>query len=285
MGRINKATRPFFCASRKEGQAFIEDEVSFDWHSGMSWQVRQRSSDAMHEAILEKFSKSNLKADEILEVSTASHDYDVGQALSAMNLIYVDPVTLESHPVENWFQSSKVFMKDGKKRGPYRELLGVRLAKRYINPHPDKKTIEQLENDPLFEMVQNDINGAKMSSFNLSGEEYPLIPRSAFYDYLYVSALCQPQNRALAESLLSYRVFTDIMFNPGTGKTKRFNTQARSCAIFVALNKQSRLDEGHPRFSQFIDAVAYKDESDGCADKNLDQANGLVKESACTRRC
>lgn len=261
MGRINKATRPFFCASRKEGQAFIEGEVSFDWHSGMSWQVRQRSSDAMREAILDKFSKTNLKADEILEVSTASHDYDVGQALSAMNLIYTDPVTSESYPLENWFQSSKVFIKEGKERGPYRELLDAKLAKRYINPHPDKKTIEQLKDDPLFEMIQSEINESKMSCFKLSGKEYPLIPRSAFYDYLYVSALCQPQNRTLAEGLMGYRIFTDIMFNPGNGKTKRFNTQARSCAIYVALNKRRQFDEGPLGFSQFVDAVAYENES------------------------
>lgn len=266
MSRINKATRPFFCASKRDGQAYIEDEVEFDWHSGMSWQVRQRSSDAMHEAILEKFSQSDLNSSEILEVSTASHDYEVGQALSAMNLIYTDPDSLESYPLENWFQSSKVFLKDGRERGPYKDLLNVRLAKRYINPHPDKKTIEQFEGDPLFEKIQSEISGSKMSCFRLSGEDYPLLPRSAFYDYLYVSALCQPQNRELAEDLLNFRVFTDIMFSPGSGKTKRFNTQARSCAIYVALSKRGFLDSGMPTFDRFVREVDYRidaDESEG----------------------
>lgn len=258
MARINTAIRPFFCASKRDGQAYIEDEIEFDWHSGMSWQVRQRSSDAMHEAILQKFSKSDLEPSEILEVSTASHDYEVGQALSAMNLIYTDPDTLESYPLENWFQSSKVFLKDGRERGPYRELLNVRLAKRYINPHPDKKTIEQFEGDPLFEKIQSEINGSKMNCFRLSGEDYPLLPRSAFYDYLYVSALCQPQNRELANGLMGFRVFTDIMFNPGSGKTKRFNTQARSCAIYVALSKRGILDLGMPTFDEFVREVDYK---------------------------
>lgn len=49
--------------------------------------------------------------------------------------------------MENWFQSSKVFVKDGIERGPYRELLSIRLAKRYVNPRPDKKTVEQLKGD------------------------------------------------------------------------------------------------------------------------------------------
>ena len=79
-----------------------------------------------------------------------------------------------------------------RERGPYRELLGIRLAKRYVNPHPDKKTLEQLKGDMLFDNIQREIAGAQMSCFKLSGAEYPLLPRSAFYDYLYVSALCQP---------------------------------------------------------------------------------------------
>lgn len=265
MARINSATRPFFAPAKKEGgQAFFEDEVAFDWHSGMSWRVRQRSSDAMRDAILERYASGGLSADEVLEVSTASHDYETGQALSAMNLIYEDPDTLESYPVENWFQSSKVYGKDGREFGPYRELLNVRLAKRYINPHPDKKTAEQLKDDPLFARIQSEIGGMGMSRFELCGESFPLVPRSAFYDYLYVSALAQPQNKGLAESLLSFRVFTDIMFNPGSGKCRRFNTQARSCAIYVALAKRGLLDGPMPSFDEFVDMVAYEQEEIIC---------------------
>lgn len=262
MARINTATRPFYCASKRGGQAYIEDTVEFDWHSGMSWQVRQRSSDALHEAILQKFAQSDLRASEILEVSTASHNYDLGQALSAMNLIYTNPGTGESRPLENWFQSSKVFVKDGKERGPYKELLDVRLSKRYVNPHPDKKTVEQFNGDPLFERIQSEINGSTMSCFRLSGADYPLLPRSAFYDYLYISALCQPQNKELAEGLMGFRVFTDIMFNPSSGKTKKYNTQARSCAIFVALSKRGVLDTGIPAFEKFVHEVNYTSDSD-----------------------
>lgn len=263
MARVNKATRPFFCASKRgDGCAYLEDEVDFDWHSGMSWQVRQRSSDAMHRAILEKFPQIGLEPSEILEVSTASHDYEVGQALSALNLIYTDPDSHESHPLENWFQSSKVFVKNGKEWGPYRELLDIKHAKRYINPNPDNRTVAQFKDAPLFERtlfkrIQDEIRGSMMSCFKLFGEEYPLVPKSAFYDYLYVSALCQPQNRELADKLMDFRVFTDIMFNPGAGKTKRYNTQARSCAIYVALARRHALDAGVPAFKDFVEAVDY----------------------------
>lgn len=216
----------------------------------------------MHEAILLRYSKHGLKPEEILEVSTASHDYEVGQALSAMNLIYVDPETQESYPVENWFQSSKTFVKDGIERGPYRELLSIRLAKRYVNPHLDMKTIEQLKGDMLFDNIQSEIAGSQMSCFKLSGAEYPLLPRSAFYDYLYVSALCQPQNRSIAEGLMQFRVFTDIMFNPGTGKNKKFNTQARSCAIYVALKKRGQLGAEMLSYRDFIASVNYDDSAE-----------------------
>lgn len=261
MARINKAIRPFFAASKEPGQAYFEDEIEFDWHSGMSWQVRQRSSDSLREMILAKYSEKGLKSEEILEVSTASHDFEVGRALSAMNLILENPDTLDAYPVENWFQSSKVFSKDGKEYGPYPELLNIRLAKRYINPHPDKKTSEQLKDDQNFIRIQNEIRGASMSCFMFNRQEYPLTPKSAFYDYLYVSALTQPRNADLARSLLSYRVFTDIMFNPSSGKKRRFNTQARSCAIYVSLSKRGLLDEKKmPPFDTFLAMVEYESE-------------------------
>lgn len=264
MRAINRATRPFYAPSKMEGQAFFEGEVTFDWHSGMSWKVRQRSSDCMRGAILAEYGERCRLCDEdILEVSTASHDYGIGQALSAMNLLYTSPCTDETYPVENWFQAAKVFQRDGVDCGPYRDLLNIRLAKRYINPNPDKKTREQFEEDPLFQRIQREIEGSKMCRFQMEGEEYPLIPKSAFYDYLYVSALCQPQNSALAEGLLRFRAFTDIMFNPGTGKARRYNTQARSCAIYVALANRGALDEGMLSFDSFVNEVGYVEKPAG----------------------
>lgn len=260
MARVNRAIRPFFAPSRRKGCAFYEEDVSFDWHSGMSWQVRQRSSDSMANAIMERYASKGLLREEILEVSTASHDYGIGQALSAMNLAYRNPSTNEVHPVENWFQASKVFQGDAALYGPFTELLNVPLAKRYVNPYPDKKMTEKLRNDQLFQKIQTQIQGQEMCRFELDGVRYPLVPRSAFYDYLYVSALLQPQNDELARSLLGYRVFTDIMFNPGKGKHRRFNTQARSCAIFVSLTKRGALEDGVPQFREFVDAVAYPSE-------------------------
>ena len=81
--------------------------------------------------------------------------------------------------------------------------------------------------------------------------------RSCFYDFLYAKALYQERNADLAERLCSYRVFTDIMFNPGTGKKQKFNTQARSCAIFVSLTKRDLIDDALFDIETFIDLVEY----------------------------
>lgn len=262
MAKTSIATRPFFIANQNtDNRAYYEDSVSFTWHNGMSWQVRQRSSDAMREAILKKLNIEKAKEEEFLEVSTASRNYEIGTGLSALNLIYTDPQTRESYPVENWFQAAKVFGMAGNEKGPYPELLKVRLAKRYVNPSPDKKTVLQMKDDPLFQSIQNDINGASLTHFCMSRMTYPAVPRSAFYDYLYVSALNQRQNGKLADAVLSYRIFTDIMFNPGFGKRRRYNTQARSCAIYVSLRLSGKLVEGaNLDFDSFVSAVKYPEE-------------------------
>lgn len=260
MGAIKRAIRPFFGASRKDGCAYIEDNVEFDWHSGMSWQVRQRSSKCLAEAIMQRYGSAGLRAEDILEVSTASEEYETGKALSAINLMYEDPATGRVFSVENWFQAAKVFERDGLVFGPYDELLTVKTPKRYVNAFLDKKIAEQYEDDALFQQIQSDIEGASLARFELWGEEFPLIPRSCFYDYLYAKALCQERNTDLAERLCNYRVFTDIMFTPGTGKKQKFNTQARSCAIFVSLSNRGLIDEAIEDIESFVDHVRYKSE-------------------------
>lgn len=262
MGTTARATRPFFGASRKDGGcAFVEESIEFEWHKGISWQVRQRSSESMAQAIAERYAPS-LSREDILEVSTASADYETGQALSALNLVWEDPATGESHPVENWFQAAKAYSRAGKSIGPFHELLGVSKPGRYLNLNLDKKTLEQYENDSLFWEIRDSLAGATLSSFMLRGEEFPIVPRSCFYDFLYVSALSQSQNARLAERLTGYRVFTDIMFNPGSGKARKYNTQARSCAIFASLSRRGLVGQALYDTSCFIRAVGYPEESD-----------------------
>lgn len=264
---IKHAIRPFFAAAKSGTPLFYEQEVEFEWHSGMSWQVKQRSSDSFQSAILEKYSKSGLAPSELLEVSTASHNHETGQALSALNLMYEDEGTGIIRPVENWFQSAKVFTDSGQTFGPYKELLDRDKPKRYLNTRLDKKTKEQYANDDLFERIQLQIANATMCGFELHGETYPILPRSAFYDYLYVCALSQSRNKEIAQSLLGFRVFTDIMFTPGKGVRRKYNTQARSCAIYVALANRNLLDQALSGYKSFVETVGYPEEDAGLSNE------------------
>lgn len=260
MSSIKHAIRPFFAASEKPGQIFYEESIAFDWHSGMSWQVRQRSSDSLANAILARYAASGLGEEDILEVSTASKSHDIGKALSAINLTYIDEISGKSYSVENRFQSAKVFERNGVSLGPYPGLLEIKSPMRYLNSSLSANIAKQYESDELFNSIQEEIRGSSLSRFEMSDKVFPLVPRSCFYDYLYVSALRQEQNRHLTESIMRYRVFTDIMFNPGSGRNKKYNTQARSCAIFVALRKRGLLDVAMDDIVSFTAIVKYQDD-------------------------
>jgi len=266
MSEIARAKRPFFAVKSEEkgGCIYFEKEIEFDWHKGMSWQVRQRSSIAMAKVIEEMYPE---KKGRILEVSTKSTNYELGVALSALNLMYTDLETQETHTIENWFQSSKQFSRQGEVFGPYTELLNVdpKNAKRFINPNLDKKTAEQYADSPLFNRIQSEIKGANLRSFVFLGKKYKTEPKSGFYDYIYLKAL--NQNQKLANAIKEYSVFTDIEFTPRVnGRIVRYNTQARACAIFAALSNKGLLNIALEDFDSFVDCVQYdtdnKDEPD-----------------------
>lgn len=258
MSDIARAKRPFFAAksANKEGCVYFEEEVEFDWYKGMSWQVRQRSSLAMQQVIEKKYPQTKGK---ILEVSTKSSNHKLGIALSAMNLMYTDFETQEIHPIENWFQSSKQFARQGELFGPYLELLNIepKLAKRFVNSDLGEKIAEQYEDNEVFNRIQREIKGASLSSFVFLGKSFKTEPKSGFYDYIYSKALSQ--NLELANAIKEYTVFTDIEFNPIiNGRVVRYNSQARACAIFVALSNKGILSSALKDFDSFVACVQYE---------------------------
>lgn len=185
---------------------YCEDYIDYTYYSGFAISQKQKSIKSLHSSINEKYPDSK-----ILEISTKSENY-LGVQLSAFNLMFFHDEIRENRHIENVFQSSKVF-RDG---GPFRDLLNV---------HPrDAKRDERLT-----------VSGP-LVSFNLYGVDWPLEPKSMFYDWLYVSAL--KQHPALAEELLQYDTFTDIEFN----HKKSINCQARAAAIFVSLVKNNELN-------------------------------------------
>ena len=76
-----------------------------------------------------------------------------------------------------------------------------------------------------------------MLHFTFERELFPLRPRTAFYNWLYINAL--GENPDLAEQILEFDAFTDIEFNP----EKSINCQAEAAALFIALHGKGLLDQ------------------------------------------
>lgn len=128
-------------------------------------------------------------------------------------------------PFENIFQSSKVF----ENGGPYRDLL-------HVSSKEAKKDYRLR-------------NSGKLIAFDFDGKSYPLTPMTAFFDYLYCKTLFD--NPALWGALYDYSFFTDIELNPKRSK----NCQARSVAIFLALERRNVLEDALSSFESFVEMV------------------------------
>ena len=193
---IGKTIRPIFIPQRN-GIGVIEQNIAFDWHMGMSAEVRKRSIKSFHEKAKEE------GFNHILEASSKS-EQPIGIQLSAFNL-----KNIKGYPVENLFQSSKVFVNGG----PYRDLLTV-------TPREAKKDSRLRES-------------GEMVKFTFNQQDFPLEPKSLFYDWLYLNVLFSDRNLALREELFDnyFDAFSDIEFNP----QKSFSCQARTLALCVSL--------------------------------------------------
>ncbi len=135
-----------------------------------------------------------------LEVSTKSEE-ELGIKLSAFNL------RLNGIPVENVFQASKVF----ENGGPYLDLLNV-------SPK-DAKRDERLH------------NSGRLIAFKYNGDTWELFPKTAFYDFIYLSAVAEQFTLEELNKILEYEFFTDIEFN----HRKSINTQARTVALLKSI--------------------------------------------------
>ena len=116
--------------------------------------------------------------------------------------------------VECAYQGSKVF----ENGGPYHDLYSVSSR--------SAKTDERLR------------NSGELIAFNFCGEDFPIEPKTAFYDWLYITALCQ-KKKDMMQQLESFLGFSDIVFNPN----RSLNCQARAAALFVSLSKNGLIDE------------------------------------------
>lgn len=204
MSKIGKTTRPIFIPKQKT-IGVMEKNISFDWHMGMSVEVRKRSIKSLHEEA-KKAGFLN-----ILEASSKS-EQKIGIQLSAFFL-----TNITGYPVENLFQSSKVF----ENGGPYRDLL--------------TKTPKEAKQDERLK------NSGNMVKFSFNKQDFPSEPKSLFYDWLYINVLFSDKNLDLREEFfnLNFDAFSDIKFNP----KKSFSCQARTLALCVSLYKNESIAE------------------------------------------
>ena len=206
------AQRPVFAPARN-GTAIVEETlVEFRWHPGFAPSQKKKCVDELHRAA------AALGLEPLLEVSSKS-ELPLGRDLSAFNLeIAADGAVI---PLECAFQGSKVF----EAGGPYDDLFQA-------GPREAKRDPRLKESGPL-------------TGFRFQGRDFPLSPKTAFYDWLYLQALTRRE--ASHDALAGFAGFTDIEFNP----KRSLNCQARSCAIFLSLRNRGVLDAALSSFDKF----------------------------------
>ena len=189
---------------------FIDEECvrkrlyEFEWFSGFAVSQKQKSIKSLHQAVKRRDPSASP-----LEISTKG-EVEIGRRLSAFNL------KLDGYTLENVFQSSKVF----EKGGPYTDLLEV-------SPKEAKR-------DPRLK------ESGALVSFRYLGKDWPLFPKTVFYDYIYYQAVKKNFGKEEIMEFMKYNFFTDIEFNPNHS----INTQARSAAIVrLVLEEKGELAE------------------------------------------
>lgn len=176
----------------------VAKNIDFDWFPGFSVAQKQRCITSLHDACARSGTPN------VLEISTKSMQ-EVGVAASAFNLSFNMKKSLKSVSVESAFQGSKVF--EG--GGPFTELYDE-------PPHISKKSIRSLARGELV-------------AFEFFGKKFPIIPRTFFYDWLYINTL--NRDHEVSERIQRFDAFTDIEFN----SNRSINCQAFSAALFVSI--------------------------------------------------
>jgi hypothetical protein len=206
------AIRPVFVPSEKGARLVEERDFEFDWSPGFAPVQKKKNIAALHIAA------ANRGLKRVLEISSKSDD-ELGRRLSAFSLKI--PIDGNKYPLESVYQGSKVF----KHGGPHTEIYTM-------SPRDSKKFIQGLD--------LGDIKG-----FSYKNQMYPLNPKNAFYDWLYIKSLID--HKDWVEKNANYDGFTDIEFNP----KKQVNCQARAFAEFIGLLKRGDSERASSDFHYF----------------------------------
>lgn len=211
------ATRPVFVPHQDGKMLVSEVPIEFKWHPGMAPVQKKKNIAALHDAARSR------GLDYLLEISSKSEE-EVGRRLSAFHLKIHDG----KHEIflECAYQGSKVF----RNGGPFTDLFSV-------TPREAKK-------DPRLR------NSGELIRFEIKGKGYPLSPKNAFYDWLYIKSLFS--YREWITSKIRYQGYTDIEFNPA----RSVNCQARAFAELIALADRGQLEQAEKDFSYFANLLS-----------------------------
>lgn len=211
------ASRPVFLPT-EEGPLLVKElHFDFPWASGFAEVQKKKNVVALHAAA------HRAGIDDLLEISSKS-EIEVGRKLSAFSL----KIKIEGRdlPLESVYQGSKVF----RETGPFPEIMELppREAKRFIRENASGDLI----------------------TFHLFGEEFPLSPKNAFYDWLYIRSLVAHSDWIRRK--VHFEAFTDIEFNP----QKQVNCQARAFAEYLSLQHRSMLERAADDFTYFASLLS-----------------------------
>lgn len=207
--------RPIFLPNQ-ESVGVLEKPVDFKWHKGMAASQKKKSIVELHQ------SAKSLGITRVLEVSSRS-EVSLGVSLSAFNLLITTRKHGKKFTVETAFQGSKVY----ERGGPFVDLFG-------LDSRSAKKDIRLKESGNLI-------------AFRFFNKEFPLIPRTYFYDWIYINALIQQDS--LLGSIQEYDGYSDIEFNP----KKSINCQAHSVALYRSLEHNGMLNIALESPESFLD--------------------------------
>jgi type I restriction enzyme M protein len=213
------AKRLLFSA-KNEGNKIIvtRKEIEFEWVGGFARSQKIKRLTKFREKL------SDATQTKHLEVSSGS-DNEFGKQLSAFNIRY-SAGELMGYTVESVYQGSKIFSFGG----PYQEL--------YDKPSiVAKKDSRIRSSEPLI-------------GFRLLEDEWPILPPTGFYNYLYFLALIQ--NSELISRASKFEYFSDMEFN----HEKAVSCQAESLAIFFALYRVNLAEEILQDKSDFLNTIS-----------------------------
>ena len=154
------AERPIFVSLPDSGELVQEIFFQMRWHSGFARVQKEKNIDELHAAAAMDGYRN------LLEISTKSKS-ERGRHLSAFH-ITAETKRYGTIKLELAFQGSKVF----ERGGPFTDL--------YAKGESEVGTAKR---DPRLQ------ESGALVGFRFEGVDFPLEPKTAFYDWLYVSFL------------------------------------------------------------------------------------------------